>query len=41
MSTHSTENRAILAVTDLFLSIFGPVLVAAFVLLLTTYLNIL
>ena len=41
MSTVYAENPRGLAVTDLFLSIFGPVLAAGIVLLLAVLLNIL
>jgi len=41
MSTTYTEYRIGLAITDLFLSIFGPVLAAGVVLLLAVLLNIL
>ena len=41
MSTYPIDQRPSLAVTDLFLSVFGPPLVAAVVLLLAVALNIL
>lgn len=41
MSTVYTENPTGLAITDLFLSIFGPVLVAGIILFLAVLLNIL
>ena len=41
MSTAYSENRTGLAITDLFLSIFGPVLVAGVFLLLAVLLKIL
>ena len=41
MSTYPIDQRPGLAVTDLFLSVFGPPLVAAVVLLLAIALNIL
>jgi hypothetical protein len=41
MSTAYTENRTGLAITDLFLSIFGPVLAAGIALFIAVLLNIL
>ena len=41
MSTVYTENPTGLAITDLFLSIFGPVLAAGIILFLAVLLNIL
>ena len=41
MSTHTITKRVGLPITDLFLSIFGPVLVAATVVFIASILNIL
>lgn len=41
MSTYTTNKTAGRPISDLFLSILGPVLVAAIVLLLAMFLNIL
>ncbi len=41
MSTHVTYRRDGAAITDVFFSIFGPIVIAAIVLLLATVLGIL
>ena len=41
MTTYSVDKGSSLAFADVFLSIFGPVLAAAIVLLLATILNLL
>ena len=41
MSPHTIEKRPGLPITNLFLSIFGPILVAALVLFIASSLNIL